>query len=182
MLKWYLITAQSDEAGRNVMKSLRNEHLMVRRRDGKLYACISNHHQVWLSKVCQDFSAQLRVLEEAPVGLNAPSKEEYITPCGEKFYDPVQYSHHFSTCIKCSKSAKAKVVAKLEPGVEHDLNGVIASIEVIRDQMWEKVETMDELLSNLKVYRDSKEKLTGLNEEVTKRIEAVRMLLREGKL
>lgn len=182
MLKWYLIIAQSDEAGRNVMKSLRNEHLMVRRRNSKLYACISNHHQNWLSRICQDFSAQLKVLEEAPAGLNAPSKEEYLTPCGEKYYDPVQYSHHFRTCKKCRKGGEAKVVAKLEPGVEHNLNGVISSLEVVRDQMWEKVEVMDNLLSNLKVYRDSKEKLTELDEEVTKRIEAVRLLLRDGKL
>lgn len=182
MLKWYLITAQSDDASRNVMKSLRNEHLMVRRRNSKLYACISNHHQNWLSRICQDFGAQLRVLEEAPTGLKGPTKEEYLTPCGIKYYDPVQYSQHFRTCDKCSKVSEARVVAKLEPGVEHNLNGVIASIEVVRDQMWEKVETMDELLNNLKIYRDSKEKLVELNEEVTKRIEAVRMLLKDGKL
>lgn len=182
MLKWYLITAQSDEAGRNVVKSLREQHLMVRWRNSKLYACISNQHQNWLSRVCQDFGASSRMLEEAPVGISAPTKEEYLTPCGEKFYDPIQYSQHFRTCEKCSKGAKVKVVAKLEPGVEYNLNGVISSLEVVRDQMWEKVETMDNLLNNLKVYRDSKEKLVSLDEEVGKRVEAVRMLLKDGKL
>lgn len=182
MLKWYLISPPSEEAARNVLKSLREQRLMVRRRNGRLYACISNHHQVWLSKVCQDFGSQLKVLEQAPEGIHVPTREEYLAPCGERFYDPVQYSQHFRTCEKCMESKKAKVIAKLEPGEPFNLNGVISSLEVVRDQMWEKVETLDNLLNNLKILRDSREKLAELNTEVTKRIDAVRLLLKDNKL
>ncbi|GAI47730.1 unnamed protein product, partial [marine sediment metagenome] len=107
---------------------------------------------------------------------------EYLAPCGEKFYDPILYSHHYRDCEKCIASKKAKIVAKLEPGEPFNLNGVVSSLEVVRDQMWEKVEMLDNMLDNLKVLRDSKEKLAELNTEVTKRIDAVRLLLKDNKL
>lgn len=190
MLKWYLITASSSDATNNVLKSLRRQHLMVRKRNGNLYACVSNNHQQWLSNVCQDFSAQLKTLEKAPEGIRSPTKEEYLTSCGQRFYDPLQYSNHIRGCNTCKEKVKerrqgvlpAKVIAKLEPGVDFDLNGVISSLEVVRDQLWEKVEQLDNLLINLKVYRDSKEEVIKLNTEVKKRIDAVRLLLGEGKL
>lgn len=193
MLKWYEVTASTDDALRNVLKSLRKQRLMARKQDGQLYACISNHHQVWLSRVCQDFSAQLKVLEQAPVGIREPLKEEYEAPCGEKFYDPVLYSHHFRTCEKCRaterpakvprrKAKGVEAIAKLEPGMPLTLDGVISSIEVVRDQLWERVESLDSLLGNLKGYRDAKAKLSELSTEADKRIEAVRLLLRDGKL
>jgi len=179
-MRWYEITAPSPEALGNVQKSLREQRLMVRSKDGSLFACISTNHQELLDQVCQDFEATLKMLKIAPKGLNAPRREEYVAPCGEKFYDPRLYSVHCGHCPKCREIKGAKVVAKLEPG--KDLNGVISSLEAVRDQLKEKVEAVDNLLQNLKGFRDAKEKLTELSVEADRRIDAVRLLLRDNKL
>lgn len=179
MLKWYQVTAPSKDALHNVLKSLRKQHLMARRHDGNIIACISDNHEGWLANVCRDFNAGFSILEQAPKGVRVPTQEVYPAPCGVEFYDPIQYAHHFRTCKKCKKEG---ITAKLEPGVELNLNGVISSIEVTRDQLWEKVEAIDALLTNLKAYRDAKGKLTELMDEASKRVDAVRLLLRDGKL
>lgn len=182
MLKWYSITSTSSEGLRSVLKSLRSQHLMVRKRNDHLVACVSNNHSHWLSKVCQDFHANLKVLEEAPEGIRAPKQEVYLAPCGEELYDPILYSHHMRSCPQCKVAKTAKVVAKLEPGEEFNLNGVIASLEVVRDQLMEKCEMVDSLITNLRAYYDAKDKLSELHSEVDKRIAAVRLLITEGRL
>lgn len=74
------------------------------------------------------------------------------------------------------------MVAKLEPGAEYNLDGIISSVEVVRDQLWEKVEYLDSLLLNLKQYRDDREKIAELSVEADKRVAAVKLLISEGKL
>ena len=189
MLKWYKITGASEEGLRNVLKSLRSQRLMVRKQNDHLIACSSTNHQSWLSHVCQDFGASLAILEAAPKGIRVPRQEVYEAACGEEFYDPILYSHHCRKCPKCKvtrppKPAKGKVktAAKLEPGQEFNLNGVVASLEIVRERMWEKLELIDKLLDNLKTYRDTKDKLTELTGEADQRIEAVRFLLQTEKM
>ncbi len=80
------------------------------------------------------------------------------------------------------RKPRAPVVAKLEPGVDFNLDGIISSVEVVKDQLWEKVEYLDTLLVNLKYYRDDKEKITELSVEADKRVAAVKLLISEGKL
>lgn len=182
MMKWYKIDAPSEETNRKVIKSLREQHLLVRSKDGDLYACISNHHQVWLSNVCKDFGASFLILEQAPTGIRIPRQEEYLAPCGEKLYDPMLFAQHCRSCLKCKKVKGAVVIAKLEPWKELNLDGVISSLEVVRDQLWERVEGLDNLLTDLKGFRDAKGKLAELNTEADKRVNAVRLLLRDNKL
>jgi len=180
---------------------------MARKRDGNIIVCISNHHQGWLSDLCRDFNSDLSMLDQAPAGLKVPKRESYLTPCGEEFFDPILVSNHVRFCDKCkslapakaeapkvaapkrrgrplgkSRSGKARTVAKLEPGMNYDLNGVISSIEIVRDRMWEKCEFLDNLIINLKNYRDDKEKITELSIEASQRVDAVELLLRDGKL
>lgn len=182
MLKWYTITSPSPDGVRSVLKSLRTQHLMVRKQDGNLLACVSNDHQLWLSRVCQDFHANMVVLEKAPEGVRVPKREVYTTPCNQEVYDPLLYSNHLRNCPKCKASRGAEVVAKLEPGVEHDLDGVIVSLEVVKDQLLQEFETVDSLVTNLKAYRDAKGRVSELHAEVDGRIAAVKLLIGEGRL
>jgi len=153
---------------------------MVRRHDGGLVVCSGTNHQTWLTRVCSDFGATLKTLEEAPKGIRAPTKEVYLTPCGEEFFDPILYSHHFRKCPKCKGARKVGVTAKLEPGVEHDLDGVILSLEVVHDQLNERLKSLDELITNLKSYRDAKGMMDELDTEVIMRVNAVKLLVSEG--
>jgi len=182
MLKWYSIKPSSPDNVRSILHSLRSQHLMVRQHNEHLVACVSNHHQAWLSRVCQDFHADLKVLETAPAGIKVPAHEVYTAPCGQEIYDPILYTAHFRNCPKCKAAKEGKVVAKLEPGQEHDLNGVIVSLEVVRDRLMEKCEMVDNLINNLKAYHEAKDKLSELHTEVDMRIAAVKLLITEGRL
>jgi len=185
MMRWFKVGGTSPAALDNVMKSLKKQKLMVRRVNGQLLACISTTHQHWLTKICSDFNAVARAMEEAPVGLRSPKQEVYTTPCGEEFYDPIMLSHHFRKCQKCRKLKKASAattVAKIEPGQEFNLGGVIASVEVTRDRLYAQVEIIDSLLKELTGYRDTKNQLDKLEGEVKDRVNAVKLLVRDNKL
>jgi len=187
MLKWYKITGPSQVALDNITRDVRNGKMLIRRRNGDLFACVSTHHQGWLSKICADFNGTLMTLDAAPVGISRPSKEEYTAPCGETLFDPILYSHHIRVCAKCKELKGAQVgkatptpKTKIEPGLDFDLNGVIASVELTRDRLYEQVEIVDDLLKNLKGFRDAKETISKLSTEVKERREAVRLLLADG--
>lgn len=182
MLKWYQITARSEKALGSVFKFLREKRVMVRKRDGNLIVCASLRNQVLVSRVCQDSGAALEILRKAPEGIRTPRQEVYKAPCGEEFYDPMLYAIHFRKCPKCKELSGGKVVAKLEPGQDFNLDGVIASLEPIREQLVERFETLDNLINNLKAYRDAKDKISELTTEVDKRIAAVKLLIAERKL
>lgn len=198
MMRWYEITSHSDEPLRNVQKSIKEQHLMVRRRDNIMHACISTAHQDWLSRVCTDFGAQLKVLEQPPQGERSAKEEGYKMACGLVVYDPLEAGRHTRWCKKCKEiegkkapaqvvttgvaKTKATVVAKLEPGQDLNLDGVITSLEVIRDQFWAEFDKLDKVLENLKAFRDAKLGLTGLQKEVELRLNAARQLLTTVKL
>jgi len=195
MMKWYEVRAKTDEATRNILKSMRNQKLLARKAkdNGFLYVCIGEQHQNWLADVCHDFGASLMSLAETPDGLRSPHKEVYTAPCGEELYDPILFSHHSRNCEKCKEikaqhpivvkptTPRAKTVAKIEPGLEFNLNGVVASLEVTRDRLYEHLETLEALLKNLQGYREAKDKLAGLEEEARDRIKAAKVLLNEGR-
>lgn len=212
MLKWYQLTPHSDEALLHVFHTLRQQRLMARKRDGHIIVCASDHHQVWLANLCRDHDSSMLILDQAPEGIRVPKKESYVAPCGEEFFDPNLLPVHIRFCPQCKELAppkakapeeagpgvveaappvkaprkprtpKAKVVAKLEPGVDFNLDGIISSVEVVKDQLWEKVEYLDTLLVNLKYYRDDREKIAELGVEADKRVAAVKLLISEGKL
>jgi len=181
MMRWFKVEGTSPAALDNVMKSLRKQKLMVRRTNGQLLACISTTHQHWLTKICGDFNAVARAMEEAPVGVRSPKQEVYTAPCGEEFYDPIMYSHHFRKCQKCRK-AEAPTVARIEPGQELNLDGIIASVEITRDRLYAQVEIIDSLMKDLTGYRDTKNQLDKLEGEVKDRINAVKLLVKDNKL
>lgn len=187
LLRWFKVEGKSPTALDNVMKSLRNQKLMVRRYNGQLFACVNTAHQTWLTKVCSDFNAVARAMEGSPEGAHSPKREIYTAPCGEEFYDPILYSHHYRKCQTCKKAKVPKlpspeVVARIEPGQEFNLDGVIASIEATRDRLYEQVETVDNLLKNLAGYRNAKNQLASLETEVKGRVDAVKLLIRDNKL
>ena len=212
MLKWYQITGPSSDALDNIARDIRNGKMLVRRRNSNLFACVSTHHQNWLSKICADFNSTLKALDIAPIGFRQPSKEVYLAPCGKEVYDPMMYAQHIRNCKECKEILDGKTIlahkaatkavpravipgavvpkaapravvpkAKIEPGMDFDLNGVIASVELTRDRLYEQVEIVDDLLKNLKAYRDAKETISKLSTEAKERREAVRLLLAGGR-
>lgn len=180
-MNWYEVHAP-EGALPKIFKSLRKQKLLVRRRDnGPVFTCISSHHIGWLDRVCGDFNGTTTPLKYPPAGLRVPRKEEYKAPCGEMLYDPILFTHHMKNCPECKKEP-SKVVAKVAPGAPLNLDGVIASLEEVHGQLFEQLEEIDGLLTNLKAYRDAKVKITDLESEVKLRIQAVKLVVQNGNL
>lgn len=192
-MTWYEIKSQTEEARTKVFKSIRGQKLMVRKVNGRLVTCIGSQHQGWLSDVCRDFGSVLTVLDGPPDGVTALSKEEYKAPCGEIFYDPRLVATHQKYCSECRKAkalsvptstkrTSAHTVAKLEPGQDLDINGVITSLQVMKSRLEEKLVLVDSLVENLKGFMDSKDMMDELDVEVKQRVAAVKLLMDDGKI
>ena len=187
MIKNYQITPPTAEAMRDVLKALKKQRLMARPRGGLVITCAGTDHQYFISRVCHEFNSKLDILDKIPEGIRAPSKEEYTTPCGEKFFDHTLVGQHVRNCGKCmeiNKQAvlpevkkKDLVVAKLEPGQELDLDGVILSIEVVIDQLSERLETVKVVDDVLKKYRASRNELAEVYMEADLRLKAAKLLI-----
>lgn len=192
MLNWYRIDAKTPEALANIFKSLRKQHLLVRRTDDTVYACVSTHHIGWLGNVCTDFGGTTVSLKTAPEGFRKSRREEYKTPCGEIFYDHILLAQHVKYCQKCKQGAKvevkvapvrgAKVVAKLEPGVSLNFDGVITSLEEMRNQLYQHLEDVEGLLKNLRGYQEAKIKMVDLTSEVKLRVQGAKILFQKLNL
>lgn len=191
MMRWYEITAPSPDALRNIQKDLKKQHLMVRQRDSHLYTCLSTAHQTFLPKIVADFGGQVRALEAPPPGERIPKLDEYVMPCGEKVYDPLLVGLHQRWCKKCQEVApsehrdvsgrRSRIVAHIEPGQPFTIDGVIASLEATKDQLFTKVDLLDKLVTNLKAWRDGREGLAKLEREVEQRLTAAKMIIPQLK-
>ena len=140
----------------------------------------------WLDKVAKDIGCkklELNVMpkyETALCGLLTTDKwhhEGRCKACGKirEARGPVKKPRKAPTALKC------KTVGKVEPGQSFDLNGVIASVEVTHDRIFAELEGLENLLTNLKGYRDAMGKLSDLEQEAKDRMNAARNLLQDGK-
>lgn len=187
MIKAYKITPPSTKAMKDVLKALKKQRLMTRPRGGLVFTCASTEHQYFISRVCHEFNSKLDILDKIPEGIRAPSKEEYVTPCGEKFFDSTLLGQHVRSCGKCMEinkqtvlpevKKKELVVAKLEPGQELDLDGVILSIEVVIKKVSERLDTLKIVDDVLKKYRASRNELAEVYMEADLRLKAAKLLI-----
>ena len=192
MIKVYQITPPSTEAMKGVMKALKKQRLMAKHRGGLVITCASTDHQYFISRVSQEFNSKLDILDKIPEGIRAPSKEEYVTPCGEKFFDHTLVGQHVRSCGKCMEITKQAeppinkkedlVVAKLEPGQELNLGGVILALEMVRDNMSKRLEEVVDVLDGLRRYRTKRNELAKVYMETDKLLNAVKRLVNEEDL
>lgn len=204
MMQWYHLKSESTESSRKLASFLKKRRLMVRWVGQLLYTCIGTRHQKWLGDVVRDYSTTVVSLDQPPQVLTKPHQEEYKAPCGELFYDPRLVSTHQRYCEKCReirgappvakqepkvrrkaipKAVKeAPTIARIEPGENFTLEGVITSVETTRNHLQSQLDLMGGLLDNLKTYQTSREMIEELDTEVKGRLDAVKLLIRDGKI
>lgn len=154
-----------------------------------LYVAVPANELGWLDKVAKDIGC---TKHEIP---SLPEHEKAL--CGVL---TVNRRHHEGRCRACAKvraqtapagkrvptktpkASASKTIGKIEPGQNFDLDGVIASIEVTYDRLFSQLEFLENLLNNLKGYRDAKGKLDGLEQEAKDRMNAARNLLNNSKI
>lgn len=84
--------------------------------------------------------------------------------------------------VYAERAPRATTVAVIEPGLEFTLNGVVTSLEATRDKLFSQLEIIEGLLTNLKQYQEMKGQIMSLDSEVKGRINAVRLLVQDGKV
>ncbi|MGW8177277.1 MAG: hypothetical protein ACWGQW_00550 [bacterium] len=86
---------------------------------------------------------------------------------------PIKGSHKATA----QDNGEVKTVAKIEPGQEFTLDGIINSLEITLTRLYAKVEELDTLLSNLKSYREKEEELSKLEQEARERLHAAKNIV-----
>ena len=158
--------------------------VIVRGSRGILYVGLPSQELGWLDKVIKDIGCKKQELPSLP--------EHEAALCGVLV---INRRYHEGRCKACAvlrvqkppvtkqprkpRASKAIVVAKIEPGQNFDLNGVIASIEITHDRLFAQLDSLETLMTNLKAYRDAKDQLSGLEQEAKDRMGAARKLLNE---
>ena len=79
-----------------------------------------------------------------------------------------------------ASKTRLPVIAKLEPGQDLSIEGVILSLEVTKERLQEQLIRLDSLIENLKGFKDSKDMLSELDIEVKQRVAAVKLLMSDG--
>ncbi len=172
---------------RKILKDLNGRATIIIRGSGKaLYVGVPSNELGWLDKAARDIGCTKHELPSLP--------EHEKALCGIL---TVSKRYHEGRCKACARvrsemppvrkeppgqrPSKAKTVGKIEPGQNFDLNGVIASIEITHDRLFGELETLENLLTNLKGYREAEGKLGELEQEAKDRMSAARNLLNDSK-
>ena len=155
--------------------------LLVRGSKGVVFVGMPSIELGWIDKVAKDVGCKKAEIMSIP--------EHTKALCGVFTTNASAHEAHCKACARGRMPAgklttipkpvpsKPATIAHIEPGQNFDLNGVIASIEITHDRLFAELENIENLLTNLKAYRDAEEKLTCLGKEASERMQAVRKLL-----
>jgi len=164
-----------------VLKDLNNRaYMVIRGGRGTLYVSVPGPELGWLDKVTRDIGIKKQEIHNLP--------EHKKAPCGALVVNLEQHKGRCKACqalrttVSAPKPQKAITVARIEPGQDFSLDGVISSLEATRNRVASQLEVVDNLLNNLKQYKDAKLMITELGSEVKGRVDAVKLLIQDGKL
>ena len=173
---------------RKILKYLNGRATVIIRGSGKaLYVGIPSNELGWLDKIAKDIGCtkhelpSLPYYEKALCGILTVSKRYHEGMCKACAIVRAKTGPVEKRVPRSVKASKPVTVGKIEPGQNFDLNGVIASIEITHDRLFGELETLENLLVNLKGYRDAASKLGELEQEAKDRMSAARNLLNSSK-
>ncbi len=174
---------------RKILKDLNGRATVIIRGSSKaLFVGVPSSELGWLNKVAKDMGCTTHELpalpkhEQALCGILTVSKRYHEGRCKACAKIRSQTPQVEKKAPKPLKPSATRTVGKIEHGQNFDLDGVIASVEITHDRLFAELESLENLLTNLKGYRDAKDKLTGLEQEARDRMSAARNLLNSGEL
>jgi hypothetical protein len=163
---------------------------VVRDTSNIIYVAVPPSELGWLDKVVKDMGCKRLDVDELP--------EHEIALCGTKTTHKKQHEGGCKSCRvlhaqqesqrpkkekrerkprKPRSSKSTRILAKIEPGQNFDLDGVITSVEMTRDRLLEAYNGLDDLAKNLRAYKDITERIPSLEQEAKDRMAAARKLL-----
>ncbi len=157
--------------------------VLIRDTNARLYVGVPSQELGWLDKVCKDTGVKKTEIQEFPKYSKAK--------CGVCTTNVKQHEGHCNACraiagkepmaVSAGKrkahNSSAVTIAKIEPGQNFDLNGVVASAEITRDRLLEAYEKLDNLIKNLNEYKDIRDRIPDLEKEAVERMNAVKKLI-----
>jgi len=172
---------------RKILKDLNGRATVIIRGSGKaLYVGVPHSELGWLDKIAKDIGCTKHELpslpkhEKALCGILTVSRRYHEGRCKACAIVRTQMPV-VPAAPKRARASKAVAVGKIEPGQNFDLNGVIASLELTHDRIFNQLETLENLITDLKGYRDASDKLGELEQEAKDRMSAARNLLNSGE-
>ena len=166
---------------RRVLKDINGRATkIIRGPKGVLYVGVPSSELAWLDTVAKDAGCKKSEISSFP--------DHRKAPCGVLTTDRPHHALRCKACIALrpkdrssvsSKASEVIVVARIEPGQDFNLDGIITSLEATREKMFGQLESIESLLTNLKAYRDARNMMVELEQEVKDRLKAVRLLLKE---
>ncbi len=173
---------------RKILKDLNGRATVIIRESGKtLYVGVPPSELGWLDKIAKDIGCTKQELtslpehEKALCGILTVSKRYHEGRCKACAIMRAQMPPAEKKVPKIAKASAAETVGKIEPGQSFDLNGVIASLEITHDRIFNQLETLENLITDLKKYREATDKLGELEQEAKDRMKAARNLLNSGE-
>ena len=163
---------------RKIMKDLNGRAaVIIRGGKGLLYVGVPSIELGWLDKLVGDIGVKKHEIQSLP--------EHKVAPCGARVIHLKQHTGRCKACLtlrpKAGKPGVPETVAMIEPGQDFNLDGVIASLEITRERIYEQLEKLESLIGNLKGFREARDKLTELEKEAKDRMQAAKILLNEGR-
>ncbi len=173
---------------RKILRDLNGRATVIIRGSGKtLYVGVPSSELGWLDKVARDIGCTKHELPSLPeykkalCGILTVSKRYHEGRCKACAIVRAQMPPAEKRAPKAAKASKPVTVGKIEPGQNFDLNGVIASLEITHDRVFNQLEVLENLITDMKGYRDASDKLGELEQEAKDRMRAARNLLNDGK-
>ncbi len=172
---------------RRILKDLNGRATVIIRGGSKvLFVGVPSNELGWLDKVARDIGCTKHELpslpkhEKALCGILSVSKRYHEGRCKACAIVRAQMSPVRKEPTK-QRPSKATTVGKIEPGQNFDLNGVVASLEITHDRVFNQLDTLGNLITDLKKYREATDKLGELEQEAKDRMSAARNLLNSDK-
>ncbi len=178
----------SEQHIRKILKDLNGRATLIIRGSGKvLFVGVPTSELHWLDKVAKDIGCTKQELPSLPAhqkalcGILSVSKKYHEGNCKACAIVRSQMSPVGKRAPKTAGASKPVMIGKIEPGQNFDLNGVIASLELTHDRIFNQLEILENLITDMKGYRDASDKLVELEQEAKDRMSAARNLLNDGK-
>jgi len=173
---------------RKILKDLNGRATVIIRGSGKaLYVGIPSSELGWLDKIAKDIGCTKHELPSLPehektlCGILTVSRRYHEGRCKACAIVRAQMPPAEKKALKKLRPSAARTVGIIEPGQNFDLNGVIASLEITHDRVFNQLEILENLITDLKGYRGARDKLGELEQEAKDRMSAARNLLNSGK-
>lgn len=196
---FYKVEAPDENALGKAYIRLRDSRAFVRRTDNILLVGTGNEHTTFIPGIAKDVGGTAIPIDKDTMrqlmpAIDIPKREEYKSPDGEVFYDKTQYIAYLRTLQqkgllqplpkkvrkprKSSGDGESVIVAKIEPNVSFDLDGILATLKDMTEKAFARATELENIYNNLKTFKDSEDAKAKAEEEYELKLNAIKSFVK----